>query len=173
MGFNTNGLTVFYKPWFAGTPVNSVKGSLNIGAGANGIVTTKSDSVGTEGNSYTIQVVAGIGNNINLSAVLTGTDILVTLGTDGGGALLATKNTAILVASAIDALAGVNSVHTGTGADSIVAAIAKTNFTGGKYATPCNTSAALIVLDGTIYYTDKPCDKWTQDAWYSCIATLL
>lgn len=164
--------TEFYKPWFNGTPVNAVKASINIGAGANGIVTTKSDLVGTEGNSYTIQVVAGVGNNINLSAVLTGTDILVTLGTDGVGALLASKNTAILIASAINALEGVNSIHSGTGADSISASIAKTNFTGGKYATPAMTQG-FIRISGTWYIAMKPVDRWTTDGWHSATPTII
>lgn len=172
MGFNTNGLTVFHKPWFVGTPVNAVKGSINIGSGENGIVTIYSDLVGTEGNSYTITVSDAGANDCDMSASISGTDITVVLGKTVA-ALEPTKNTAILIAAAIDALAGVNAVHSGTGADSIGAAVAKTNFTGGKYATPCNASGALIVLEGTIYYTDKPCDKWTQDAWYSCVATVI
>lgn len=45
--------------------------------------------------------------------------------------------------------------------------------TGGGYATPCNASSAVIVVSNTIYFTDKPCTKWTEDAWYSATPTLL
>lgn len=162
----------FFKPWFAGTPVNAVKGSINIGEGENGIVTIKSDLVGTEGNSYTITVSDAGANGCDMSATISGTDITVVLGKTVA-ALEPTKNTAILIATAIDALDGVNAVHTGTGADSITAAVEKTSFTGGKYATPCNTSKALIILDGTWYTTSKPCDKWTEDAWYSATPTVI
>ncbi len=48
-----------------------------------------------------------------------------------------------------------------------------TTLSGGQFATPCNASSAVIIIDNTIYFTDKPCDKWTQTAWYSCVATLL
>ena len=48
-----------------------------------------------------------------------------------------------------------------------------TNFTGGQYATPCNASKAAIVIDDTIYITDKPVNKWTEDGWYSATLTKL
>jgi len=50
---------------------------------------------------------------------------------------------------------------------------ASETLTGGGYATPCNASSAVIVVDNTIYFTDKPCTKWTEDAWYSVSPTLL
>ena len=48
-----------------------------------------------------------------------------------------------------------------------------TNFAGGQYATPCNASKAAIVIDDTLYVTDKPVNKWTEDGWYSAALTKL
>lgn len=159
--------TQFYRKWFSSaTPVTGVKGSINIGAGDNGKVIMNHVLVGTEGNAYTIQVAAGVGNNIALSATLTGKDILVTLGTGGAGALDNAKNTAILIAAAINALDGVTAVHTGTGADSITQAVAKTNFTGGRYATPVNCSC-FIIIAGVWYIADAPVTKFTLGGWKS------
>lgn len=164
--------TQFYKKWFDGTPVNAKKASTSIGTGDNGTITITSDLVGTEGNSYSITVLTTGTSGCDMSASISGTDITVTLGKTTT-VLEPTKNTAILIAAAINALAGVSAVKSGTGADSITAGVTKTSFTGGQYATPCNASSALIVISSVIYYTDKPCTKWTQDAWYSTVSTLI
>lgn len=159
--------TQMFKKWFStASPLPGVRSSINIGAGVDGVVTIYHTLVTPDGNSYTIQVVAGVGNNINLSAVLTGTDVLVTLGTDGVGALLASKNTAILISTAINLLTGVTSVYSGTGATSIGAAIAKTNFTGGQFATPVNCRS-FIVISGVWYIADNPITKETLGGWKS------
>ncbi len=50
---------------------------------------------------------------------------------------------------------------------------ASETLTGGGYATPCNASSAVIVVNNTIYFTDKPCTKYTENAWYSATPTLL
>lgn len=101
-------------------PINAKGGSTTIGTGVDGTVTITSDAVGTvEGNAYTAAVVAGSGNDVAMTATLTGTNILVTLGTDGGGALDAAKNTAILIGAAIDALTGIIAGHSGTGATAV------------------------------------------------------
>ena len=47
------------------------------------------------------------------------------------------------------------------------------SLSGGQYATPCKASTAAIIIDNTIYFTNKPCTKWTEDAWYSAATTLL
>ena len=143
-------------------PVN-VSATTTIGSGTNGVVTTIVDTLGTEGNSYTISVVAGVGLNIALSAVLVGTAITVTLGTDGTGALDSTKNTAILVASAISALTGITASASGTGA-TIIPVTALTAFTGGSYVEETKNPAlimaqqqmtALIIWTGFITNTSQ------------------
>ena len=48
-----------------------------------------------------------------------------------------------------------------------------TTLSGGIFATPCNASAAVIVIDNAIYFTDKPCTKYTQNAWYLATPTLV
>ena len=164
--------TQMYRPWFAGTPVNAVKGSINIGSGDNGKVIINYDFVGTEGNLFTVQVVEGVGNNIALSAILTGKDILITLGTDGAGALAAAKNTALLIAGAVNALENITAVETGTGADSIAVAIVKTSFTGGKLATPSATPC-FIILAGVLYFCDEPVSKWDMAGWKSATPTVI
>lgn len=172
MGFNTKGLTIFHKPWFSGDPQNAKKASKSIGGGDDGTVTITSDLVGTEGNSYSITISTTGASGCDMSASISGKDITLVLGKTSTN-LEATKNTAKLIAAAIDTLDGVSAVASGTGADSIIAGATKANFTGGQYATPCNASSAVIVVSDTIYFTDKPCTKYTEDAWYSISPTLL
>lgn len=158
--------TQMFKKWFStNTPLPGVKGSINIGAGADGVITIYSDLVGTEGNDFTITVSSTGANDCAMSASISGTDITVVLGKTVA-ALEPTKNTAILIATAIDALEGVNAVHSGTGATAIGAGIAKTNFTGGQYATPVNC-ACFIIISGVWYIADAPVSKWTLGGWTS------
>jgi hypothetical protein len=82
-------------------------------------ITITIDAVGTDGNEYTITVVNGSGNNVALSAAISGTSITVTLGTDGSGVPDPTKNTVTLVEAAIEALSGVSSTITGLGTNII------------------------------------------------------
>lgn len=116
-------------------PKNAKKATATIGSGTDGTVTVVVDNVGTEGNDYTIEVVEGSGADVAMTVVLTGTDIVVTLGTDSTGVLDGTKNTAELVATAIDVLDGVTATASGTGATALAAAEAKKNFAGGQYGT--------------------------------------
>lgn len=146
--------------WFAETtPTNTNSATADIGTGDNGTVTTTIDAYGTEGNDYTIEVVEGSGLNVDLSAVLTDTAIVVTLGTDGAGALDATKNTATLVAAEIDALTGVSSVASGTGADALTAAEAEQNFAGGTYGTVAPVPYTMLFIGGWYYVNIAPNSK--------------
>ena len=163
--------TEFYKPWFANTPVNAVKASINIGAGADGVITMHSDLVGTEGNDFTITVSDGGANDCAMSASILGTDITVILGKTVA-ALAPTKNTAILVGAAINALESVNAVYSGTGATSLAIAIATANFTGGIYATPAKTQG-FIQINGTWYIAMKPISKWEESGWMIAVPTII
>jgi hypothetical protein len=116
-----------------------------IGAGANGVVTTTVTATGEDGNLYTIEVVEGVGNNLALAAALDGYDITVTLGTDGSGDPDDTKNTATLIAAAIDALAGVTAAASGSGVTPISAAVAQQSFHGGSMTGGTWTTLAEIV----------------------------
>jgi len=158
---------VFNKKWFGtATPINAVASSQTIGSGNDGVVTTTADNVGTEGNDFTIEVVEGVGASVDMTATLTDSAIVVELGTDGGSALDATKNTAILVAAAIDALIGVGSAHSGTGATALAAAEAEQDLEGGQYATKVATPA-IWKSGNDIYVAEVGVSKTSTDGWKS------
>jgi hypothetical protein len=112
-------------------PVNASK---SIGSGDNGVVTVTANQAWEAGNDLTLQVAINAGANASLSATFVGNDILVTLGTgSSAGVVDPTKNTAILVAGAINAISGriFTAIKSGTGATAIPGIVAKANFTGG------------------------------------------
>ncbi len=113
-------------PWPA-----SVAAATTLGSGANGLVTITASVPGTAGNTLTVTVVLGSGNNIPLAAAIVGTAITVTLGTDGSGVADATKNKAILVAGALNGLTEVTAVYSGTGNTAIPVTAVK-SFSGGS-----------------------------------------
>lgn len=174
MGFNTKSLEILHSAWFHGAPQNAKKANVKFEDGVvNKEIVIEYDLVGTEGNDYSVEIVAGVGNSIDLSAVLSGTKITITLATTAAGALDATKNTAKLIVAEINKIENFTATMNGTGALAYAAAITESDLTGGQYATPCNASSAVIVIDNTIYFTDKPCSLVTTDAWYSAAPTLL
>lgn len=151
--------------WFAeATPTNTNSATADIGSGDNGTVTTTVDDYGTEGNDYTIEVVEGVGLNVDMGAILTDKAIVLTLGTDGAGALDATKNTATLIATEIDGLTGVSSEASGTGADSIGVAEAEQSFTGGTYATVAPVPYTMLFIGGW-YYTNIAPNSREDSNW--------
>ena len=94
-----------------------------------------------------------------------------------GGSGYSPVSTAAEILEAVEDIDGIDKVLTvelvsasGVG---VVPFMEPTNFTGGQYATPCNASKAAIVIDDTIYITDKPVNKWTEDGWYSATLTKL
>ena len=138
--------------WFpVANPVNPSAGAINIGVGADGIISIKHDEVGPIGNDYTLEAVEGVANNDPLAVTLTGTAILITLGKDGIGGISVTTNTAKLVAEAIDALDGINATYSGTGATPLGAVIAETALNGGKFGTPCPERNALVYVSPYFY----------------------
>jgi len=142
------------QSWFDGTaPQNAKSATATIGSGTNGTVTITIDAVGTGGNSYTVEVVEGSGTDVDLDVSLTGTDIVVTLGTDGAGALDATKNTATLVAAAIDVLAGITATASGDGSTALSVAEAQKSFSGGQYGTVAPVPYTMM-QDETYYYVN-------------------
>lgn len=153
------------QKWFSGsTPANAEYASVSIGEGDNGVITVTADTLGTEENAYTIEVVEGTGADTDMSATFTDGAIVVVLGTDAEEALDATKNTAVLIAAAIDALSGVSAEASGTGATAIAAAVEETAFTGGLYATVTHEPAYMID-DTTIYLCTEPVGKYDTDKW--------
>lgn len=119
--------------------VSTKYGSLIIGdpETENGFVTVTSKTAGTAGMVFTATVVIAEGNDQPMGAAinpLTGL-ITVTLGTDGSGDPDDSKNTAALIAAAVDALTVsevevVDAIHDGTGAEPLTEAQAVTAMTG-------------------------------------------
>lgn len=101
-----------------------------IGSGADGTVTVTATTAGVAANTNTVRAVAGVGNNVALSAAVNSGVVTVTLGTDGGGTLDDSKNTATLVAAAIDGVTGYDAAASGTGATVIPVTSAQA-FSGG------------------------------------------
>jgi hypothetical protein len=103
-----------------------------IGAGPDGTVTITADGTGftgVDGNPLSVEVLVPAGTSA-LSAVLTSNRITVSLDVTAG-VPNAAANTATLVAAAIDALAAVSAVASGTGATSFTVAEGPTQFAGG------------------------------------------
>lgn len=149
------------KKWFAEeTPVNAKSASATIGSGDNGVVTIVVDSVGTEGNDYTVAVVVADGINKALAASIVGTDITVTLGTDASGDADATKNTAKLIAEKISTIAGVTATYSGTGATAITVAITKKSLAGGQYGTVAIVPYTWLYIGTTYYVNIAPNSKY-------------
>jgi hypothetical protein len=128
-GHPANSLTITVEYMIIST--GPTKAFADIGAGANGTVQIAVDLAGDAGNDYSIHVVVGVGNDVAMSAALVGTAITVTLGTDGSADPDDTKNTATLIAAAVNALSGITSQATGTGADALDTAAGPSSFTGG------------------------------------------
>jgi hypothetical protein len=104
----------------------------DIGSGGNGTVTLTLANAGAFGNSYTVEVVVSEDNDADLDASLDGTALTVTLGTDSGGDPDDAKNTATLVAAAIDALAAFTASASGSGATPLDSAEGPTTFADGR-----------------------------------------
>ncbi len=112
------------------------------GSGANGTVTTTITATGTGGNAYTIVLVDPASGTAAASAAVVGTAITVTMGVTGG-VIDPTKNTATLIAAAIDGLAGITAVASGSGVTALPAEAVK-SFTGGTVVTTYTIEGGMI-----------------------------
>jgi hypothetical protein len=124
----------------------------DIGAGANGTVTTTVDTPGLGGNAYTVEVLVPGGTSA-LSASLVGTTLTVSLDVIGG-APNDPANTASLIAAAISLETGITAVASGTGADSISAIEGPTTFTGGLDGNLREFTLGYYEIDLTALETD-------------------
>ena len=118
----------------AAAPTNAKAASQKIGAGKDGEVTVTAAVKGAAGNALDIIVSDAGADDCEMTASIAAGVITVTLGKTAA-ALEPTKNTATLVAAAIDLLAEVTAAASGTGNDPLVAAEAKKDFTGGQDGT--------------------------------------
>lgn len=116
--------------------------------GTNNDLTLTAVANGTAGNSITLALIDPSANDAALGVVVTGTDIVVNLATNGGGTI---TSTAAQVKAAIEAdedAAALVTVANKTGNDGtgVVTALAETALTGGldggKYVTISLTEAA-------------------------------
>lgn len=159
-------ITADYDPAF-GDQGDRATATVTGGGGPNGEIYILVDSVGVAGNLWSVEIVDTTGTiSQPLTAQFaTGTtnQIQVLLATDGLGVLDATGNTAILVAAAIDGLAGVSASEQGTGATAVAAAEGPTFFSGGRDSLPyfeitddgagVLNSGVGITAPGSITYT--------------------
>jgi len=180
MGFNTKGLTVFYKPWFAGNPTNANKASATL-TFSGVVVAAEIVTIGDEIFEF-VAAAEDVSDPTHIPVVvaadLTADNAVTKLGLEiSSNSLLVdavasiVNDTVLLVVDNVGTES--NSIAISTTCTNATFGVDVTTLSGGTYATPCNASAAIIVIDNTIYYTDKPCSKYTEDAWYSCTSTLL
>lgn len=157
--------------WFSDeTPKNYKDASTTIGAGADGVITvTALNDITTD---KTIEVVVGSGNNVAMSATYTDGALVVTLGTGAGGTVDATKNTAILIAEAIDALEGFTATFSGDGTTPITEAVTEKAFTAGQLGTPCMIDGVALLSSGTYYVCVRPDATTNNTNWRSFTLTI-
>ena len=132
--------------------VDPASATADIGAGADGTVTTTVDTPGLGGNAFTIEVVVPGGTSA-LSAALVGTVLTVDLDVIAG-VPNDPANTAALIATAISLEVGITAAASGTGADSISAAEGPTTFTGGLDGNLREFSLGYYEIDLTATETD-------------------
>lgn len=151
--------------WFAeSVPQNAKSATSTIGSGDNGTVVITVDNVGTEGNDYTVEVKEGAKASVSMSATLVDGAIVVTLGTDELSVLDDTKNTAILIATAINSLPGISAYASNTGETALTLAEAEANFTGGQYGTVAPVPYTML-QDETYYYVNIAPNGKTDANW--------
>lgn len=147
--------------WFSEDyPVNHVVAKATIGGTTtNGHIDIVADAYGSDGNDFTIEVAVASGNNKAMACTLTGTDILVTLGTGEAGAVDDTKNTATLITAELNKLDGITATKDGTGAVALTTAETKADFTAGTYATVQPVPYTGYIHDNVLYFNIAPNDR--------------
>jgi hypothetical protein len=164
------------KPWFSGAPVNAEL--------ANGLLTfagtpvvTQTVTIGTEVYEF---VTATASTPTNIPVILAATPTADYAVTKLAEAISSNSIYVDAVASTPNDTVYIVSRKLGTEANSVATTETCTNaswgevtLTGGKYATPCKTSMALIEIGGVQYQTVKPVTKWTTDGWKSIASTTI
>lgn len=121
---------------------------LSLGSGTDGVVAITFGDTGAVGNAYSASVVLAAEADTALSVALVDTVLVVTLGTDALGAADDTKNTATLVAAAIEAYEGdvsFTAIASGDGSGIIVEAVPASFSGGGDNISITTTIAELLV----------------------------
>lgn len=133
----------------AAAPTNAKAASQTIGGGQDSKVTVTAAVKGAAGNDLDIIVSDTGADDCAMTADIAAGVITVTLGKTAA-ALDPTKNTANLVAAAINSLTEVTAAVPGTGNDPLVAAEATQDFVGGQDGTPGYEGE--IVMDASRIY---------------------
>ncbi len=123
MGFHT--LTYDYQE------NHTSNATVALGSGANGtlVISAVDALAGTAGNAVSVEVVVPVGTS-GLSASLTGTVLVINLAVSGG-VPVAASNRVFQIADLLNTIDNLSSTFTGTGVDSLSAAVPATLFTGG------------------------------------------
>lgn len=144
------------------TAAAAVAATLATGSvGANTGITWTADEAGTAGNSIRIQLRDPAGNSQALSVDVDGDDIIVSLATNGGGAI--TSTAAQVIAAVLEdntASQMVNAANTGASSGAgVVSAVALTALAGGSEATSDNAvngrALTAATLAGDIIEVDR------------------
>jgi len=172
MGLNKDGLEVFHKKWFTGTPQNAVK--------ATGTLTLSSTPVATETITIGAEVYEAIANGGSVSdADYYGVELAATPSADTFVVSLAdaiNTNSALVSAVASTPNDTVALTYDNVGTEGNLVATTETmangafgaaTLTGGQYATPSKASMALIEISGTKYMALTPVSKWSTSGWYT------
>lgn len=139
------------KPFADATPQNYVaKAAITLGGGGNGSIVVTHDDMETDDE---IEIVLAAEAATALSAAYATGTITVTLGTDALGDADGAKNTAKLIAAAINGITGKTwlAAETGTGATAIASAMGATAFTNGHWGTHCPVAYTGYENGGTYY----------------------
>ena len=138
--------------------IDNTNASADIGEGTDGVVTITADDAGALGDTYTVEVVVpeGAEEATDVVVALTDTAIVITLAVDALGDPDNAKNTATLIAAAINdaetGLADFTAEASGDGSGTFATAIEAVKFTGGTTEIWAEVAAA----DGTALEYDVP-----------------
>jgi hypothetical protein len=148
--------------WFSeATPQNYKTAKATLGSGDNGTITIIASTRTTDD---VVSIVVPNATSQNLSAAYADGKITVSLATDGSQAADATKNTAKLIAEAIDDLDKFTASASGTGETAISAATSEdVAFEDGQWGTPCQESGVCLTSNGR-YYVNTVADNTVYNA---------
>lgn len=126
---------------------------------------------GSEGNSYTVEVLDSTGQlSVSLDVTLTGYDLVITLGTDGSGVLDSTQNIASNITSNINSLLEFDATFLGVGTGVFSTGESTKSFSGGLGPYINSTfvkedSNGPIIYRGVDYTTVYDEDIYTENAF--------
>ncbi len=141
------------------------------GTGANTIAVATTETNASFGGGI-VALSGGLNTCTDANAALCVANVINSNVSEVVTATVGTNGTSVVIASKVVGTEGNNIAISTTCANGSLSDNA-TKLSGGQYAIPCNASTALIIINNTIYFTVKPCDRFTENAWYSCSTTAL